>query len=144
MKLSTAFLALLPLLGSAIAQDEPPPVLPPSQDKPPAWLVDNPRRHPDRPVFRVGGGVTAPRTIFSPNPRYPEESRKAHQRGTVVLWLIVENDGLPSNLRLARSLGPDFDQSAIDAVKRWKFVPATKDGKPVAVQINVEISFKLY
>lgn len=144
MQPGAVILALPFLLGSAISQDEPPPVLPPSQNKPPAWLVDNPGRRPGRPVFRVGGGVAAPRAIFSPNPRYSEKARNAHQQGTVVLWLIVENDGLPSNVKVARSLNPDLNQLAIDAVKKWKFAPATKEGKPVAVMINVEVTFRLY
>lgn len=144
MKPSPTFLALALLLGSAFGQEEPPPVLPPSQDKPPAWLVDSPRQQPARPVFRVGGDVTAPRVLYSPNPKYPKASRKAHQQGAVVLWLIVSTKGLPRDVRIARGLTSELNEAAIDAVKQWKFDPATRDGKPVAVQINIEVSFRLY
>lgn len=95
-------------------------------------------------VFRVGGGVSAPRAVFTPDPEYSEEARKAKYQGTCVLWLIVGPDGRPRDIKVARTLGLGLDEKAIEAVKQWKFEPALKDGKPVAVQINVEVSFRLY
>jgi len=95
-------------------------------------------------VFRVGGGVSAPKALFAPDPEYSEEARKAKYQGVCVLWLIVAPDGRPRDIKVARSLGLGLDEKAIEAVKTWKFEPAMKDGKPVAVQINVEVSFRLY
>ncbi|HET7209693.1 MAG TPA: energy transducer TonB [Terriglobales bacterium] len=95
-------------------------------------------------VFRVGGGVSAPKAIYSPDPEYSEEARKAKYQGTCVLWLIVGPDGRPRDIKIARSLGLGLDEKAIEAVKNWKFEPAMKDGKPVSVQINVEVDFRLY
>lgn len=95
-------------------------------------------------VFRVGGGVSAPRSIFAPDPEYSEEARKAKYQGTCVLWLIVGPDGRPRDIKITRSLGLGLDEKAIEAVKQWKFEPAMKDGKAVAVQISVEVSFRLY
>jgi TonB family protein len=95
-------------------------------------------------VFRVGGGVSAPRALDTPDPEYSEEARKAKYQGTVVLWLIVDENGKPRDIKIARSLGMGLDQKAIEAVRRWKFEPAMKDGRPVAVQINVEVNFRLY
>ncbi|HWR36284.1 MAG TPA: energy transducer TonB [Clostridia bacterium] len=95
-------------------------------------------------IFRVGGGVSAPRALDTPDPEYSEEARKAKYQGTVVLWLIVGPDGQPRDVRVARSLGMGLDQKAVEAVRRWKFEPAMKDGRPVAVQINVEVNFRLY
>ncbi len=95
-------------------------------------------------VFRVGGGVSAPRVLENPSPDYSEEARKAKYQGTVVLWLIVDANGKPRDVRVARSLGMGLDQKAIEAVRLWKFQPAMKDGSPVAVQINVEVNFHLY
>ena len=95
-------------------------------------------------VFRVGGGVSAPRALQTPDPEYSEEARKAKYQGTVVLWLIVDQSGHPQNVRVARSLGMGLDQKAIEAVRQWKFEPAMKDGHPVSVQINVEVNFRLY
>ena len=95
-------------------------------------------------IFRVGGGVSAPRALFSPDPEYSEEARKAKYQGVVVLWLIVGPDGRPRDMKVVRPLGMGLDQKAIEAVRQWKFEPAMKDGKPVAVQINVEVNFRLY
>jgi protein TonB len=95
-------------------------------------------------VFRVGGGVSAPKVIYQPDPEYSEEARKAKYQGTCVLWLIVGPDGKPRDIKVARNLGMGLDEKAIEAVKQWKFEPALKDGRPVAVQINVEVSFRLY
>jgi protein TonB len=95
-------------------------------------------------AFRVGGGVSAPKAIYSPDPEYSEEARKAKFQGTCVLWLVVGPDGRPRDMRVQRTLGLGLDEKAIEAVKTWRFDPALKDGKPVAVQINVEVSFRLY
>jgi protein TonB len=95
-------------------------------------------------VFRVGGGVSAPRALYAPDPEYSEEARKAKYQGTCVLWLIVGPDGHPRDIRVVRNLGMGLDEKAIEAVKQWKFEPAMKDGRPVAVQINVEVDFRLY
>jgi TonB family protein len=95
-------------------------------------------------AFRVGGGVSAPKPIYSPDPEYSEEARKAKYQGVCILWLVVGPDGRPREIKVLRSLGLGLDEKAIEAVKSWKFEPALKDGKPVAVQINVEVSFRLY
>jgi periplasmic protein TonB len=95
-------------------------------------------------VFRVGGGVSAPKAIYNPDPEYSEEARKAKYQGTCVLSLIVGPDGKPRDIRVARSLGLGLDEKAIQAVNQWKFEPAQKDGRPVAVAINVEVQFRLY
>jgi periplasmic protein TonB len=95
-------------------------------------------------VFRVGGGVSAPRAVYSPEPEYSEEARKAKYQGTCVLSLVVGADGRPREMNVTRSLGLGLDEKALQAVKTWKFEPAMKDGKPVAVLISVEVEFRLY
>ena len=88
--------------------------------------------------------MSAPRILSDPEPEYSEEARKAKYQGVCVLWLVVGPDGRPRDIKVARSLGLGLDEKAIEAVKNWKFEPAMKDGKPVAVQINVEVNFHLY
>jgi len=95
-------------------------------------------------VFRVGGGVLAPRPISTPDPEYTDEARRAKYEGTCVLGMIVGPDGKPRDIRIQRGLGMGLDKKAIEAVQQWRFNPATKDGQAVAVQISVEVSFKLY
>src|SRR6202050_1411612 len=72
-------------------------------------------------VFHVGGGVSAPKAIYAPDPEYSEEARKAKFQGTCVLWLIVGPDGRVRDIHIARSLGLGLDEKAIEAVKQWKF-----------------------
>ncbi len=95
-------------------------------------------------VYRVGGGISAPTAISAPDPDYTEEARRAKKQGTCVLWLIVDSSGHPRDIRVARGLGFGLDAKAIEAVKQWKFQPALKDGKPVDVQISVEVEFHLF
>lgn len=95
-------------------------------------------------VFRVGGGVLAPRPIATPDPEYTDEARRAKYEGTCVLGMIVGPDGKPRDIRVQRGIGMGLDKKAMEAVQQWRFNPATKDGQPVAVQISVEVSFKLY
>jgi len=95
-------------------------------------------------VFRVGGGVSAPKEIYAPEPEYSEEARKVKHMGTVVLQLVVGSDGNPRDIRVVRTLGLGLDEKAIEAVRRWRFEPAKKDGKPVAALVSVEVDFHLY
>jgi len=92
----------------------------------------------------VGGGISAPKAISAPDPEYTEEARRAKAQGTCVLWLIVDSSGHPRDVRVARGLGYGLDVKAVEAVRQWRFDPSLKDGKPVDVQISVEVAFHLY
>jgi periplasmic protein TonB len=89
-------------------------------------------------------GVTVPEAIYSPEPSFSEEARKAKAQGIVLLLLVVGKDGHPYNIRLGQSLGMGLDEKAIEAVSRWRFRPATLNGEPVATQIAVQVDFHLY
>ncbi|HZU21479.1 MAG TPA: energy transducer TonB [Terriglobales bacterium] len=95
-------------------------------------------------IYSVGGGVSAPRIVFQPDPEYSDEARKAKYQGVVVLWCVVGADGRVRDIRVQRSLGMGLDQKAVEAVRNWKFEPARKDGTPVPVQVSVEVNFRLY
>ncbi len=84
-----------------------------------------------------------PRAIYSPDPAYDDASRKAKIEGTVRLQIIVTPDGNVRDAKVVKSLAEGLDKKAVETVSQWKFAPATKDGKPVAVQIAVECTFKL-
>ena len=94
-------------------------------------------------VYRVGGGVSAPKAIFAPDPKYSKEALKANDEGVCTVSLIITPDGNPRDVHVVRSLGMGLDEKAVEAVQRWKFQPSMKDGKPVAVAINVQITFHL-
>lgn len=95
-------------------------------------------------AYRVGRGVRIPKAISAPDPKYPEAARHEKRQGTVVLALIVDEAGKPSTITVMRPLGYGFDEKALGAVRTWTFEPATFQGKPVPVGINVEINFRLY
>lgn len=90
------------------------------------------------------GGVSPPHAIFDPEPEYPDEARKAKYQGTVLVWMIIEPSGETKDIRIVRPLGMGLDEKALAAISTWKFEPARKDGKPVAVMVNVEVTFRLY
>jgi TonB family protein len=96
-------------------------------------------------VFRVGDlHVTPPRATYSPEPEFSEIARRSNFQGSLSLDIIVDAKGQVSNVSIFRPLGMGLDESAVETVRQWRFTPAMKDGSPVAVQIYVEIDFRLY
>jgi TonB family protein len=94
-------------------------------------------------LYRVGGGVSAPVPLYRVEPEYSEEARKAKFQGTVVLSIVVDEQGNPKNFRVVRPLGLGLDEKAVEAVAKWRFKPAYKDGRPVPVMATVEVNFRL-
>jgi TonB family protein len=94
-------------------------------------------------VFRAGGGVSAPTLLFKVEPEYSEEARKAKYQGVVLLYVEVDPAGKAVNMRVLHSLGLGLDEKAMEAVKKWKFKPGVKDGRPVTVQAQIEVNFRL-
>ena len=94
--------------------------------------------------FPNASQITAPRAIYDPDPEYSEEARKAKQQGIVVLSLVVGPDGRPRDIRVVRPLGMGLDEKAIEALHKWRFEPGSKGGVRVAMQVNVEVTFRLY
>jgi len=86
---------------------------------------------------------TLPVLIYTKPPQYSEEARKAKWQGTATLSVDVDAFGEPTNIQVLRGLGLGLDQKAIDAVKQWRFRPGTKDGKPVTMQAQVDVIFRL-
>jgi TonB family protein len=93
-------------------------------------------------IARVSGGVSATRVIYAPQPDYSEKARKAGYRGTCVLQLVVDTKGMPQDIKVTRAIGMGLDEEAIEAVRKWRFKPAMKDGLPVRALINVEVSLR--
>lgn len=95
------------------------------------------------PVYKVGeDGVNAPVLVKEVKPRYTDDAKARGVQGTVEVAAIVKADGTVANdVRITRSLDADLDQQAIIATRQWTFKPGTKDGKPVDVQVNIELTF---
>jgi TonB family protein len=96
-------------------------------------------------LFRVGGGVSAPVPLNSVEAEFSDEARRAKYQGVCLISLIVDAQGNPQNPRVVRALGMGLDEKALEAVRKYKFKPAMKDGHvPVPVMITVEVNFRLY
>jgi periplasmic protein TonB len=95
-------------------------------------------------VMSVGGGVSAPRIIYSIDPEFSDEARRAKYEGVVVIQLIVDTHGLPQDIEVVRHLGMGLDGKAVEAVKQYKFKPAQYQGHAVPVRILIDVDFHLY
>jgi len=91
----------------------------------------------------VGGGISAPVLTHEEVPEFSEEARKAKFSGTVTIYIVVDQHGIPQNVRLMHGVGMGLDEKALEAVKLYRFRPAMEAGKPVAVDMNVVVTFQL-
>jgi protein TonB len=94
-------------------------------------------------ALRVGGDVKAPVAITRIEPQYTELARKARIEGIVIIEAIIDRNGNVTDARILKPLPLGLDQSALDAVKRWKFSPGTLGGQPVPVIYNLTVNFRL-
>jgi len=95
-------------------------------------------------VYHVGAGVSNPVLIYSPKPQFSQEALNARFQGMVIVGLIIDETGTPSDVHVVRPLGMGLDQKAIEAVKRYRFKPASFEGKPVRVEVNIQVPFVMY
>jgi TonB family protein len=96
-------------------------------------------------VYSPGvAGVSKPVAVFSPVAEFSDEARRQKYQGVCIVSIIVDARGYPVNPRVTRSLGMGLDEKALEAVQRYRFKPAMKDGKPVASFVSVEINFRMY
>jgi TonB family protein len=96
-------------------------------------------------LYKIGGGVSAPVPLFQPEAEFSDEARRAKYQGICLVGLIVDAQGNPQNIHVLRSLGMGLDEKAMEAVRKYKFKPAMKDGKtPVPVEVAIEVNFHLY
>ncbi len=94
-------------------------------------------------VYRIGGDVSQPTLVLKIEPEYSEQARKAKYSGTVLLSVIIDANGTPRDIHVVRPLGLGLDEKAVEAVSKWRFHPAMKGGKAVAVLAQVEVNFRL-
>lgn len=91
----------------------------------------------------IGGAVKAPQLVKRIEPSYSERYRETRIEGDVILELAIAEDGSIGEVHVRKSLVPDLDMAAVDAVRQWQFEPATRDGTPVPVVFRLTIHFKL-
>jgi periplasmic protein TonB len=95
-------------------------------------------------IYHVGGGVSNPILIYAPDPQFSDEARRAKYQGVCVVGLIVDATGDPQHVHIVRPLGMGLDEKAMEAVRQYKFKPAQFRGKNVAVEVNIEVNFRIY
>ena len=98
----------------------------------------------NRPVYLVSPGkIDPPKPIHMPDPEYTETARRQRLEGKTIMLVVVDEKGFPEVLEITKGLGEGLDLMALTAVAGWTFEPAMKGGEPVAVLINVEVTFRL-
>ena len=89
-------------------------------------------------------GYTPPHLLHSVDPEYSPEARAAKFSGICVVALTIDTQGNPINVHVEKSIGMGLDENAINAVKQYRFTPATQDGVPIAKRVHIEVNFKYY
>ncbi len=102
-------------------------------------------RAQDKTVYTPGDGVTLPQVVKQVGPQYTSEAMRQMIEGEVVLDVVVESDGAVGDVKVKQSLDVVYglDEEAIKAMKQWQFKPGMKDGKAVAVRVEVKMRFTL-
>jgi protein TonB len=108
-----------------------------------AASADPPQPVSERP-FHVGGNVRPPRVLSQPDPEFSQAARVQRISGNSQIYLVVEPDGTPDDIRIARPAGMGLDEKALEAVSQYRFAPATRDGQPVRVEIYIEVNFQIF
>jgi TonB family protein len=119
--MTAALLLLLAQAAPALAQEAPAAGLP----------------------YRVGGGVTRPEIVTSAKPVYTELARRARVTGTVIVEAVIDEQGTVTDVRVLKGLPMGLDRSAVEAIKAWKFKPATLEGRPVPVYYVLTVNFQI-
>ena len=94
-------------------------------------------------IHVVGGRVIAPEAIFHPAPAYPEAARRMRLQGTVIVQATIDTSGNVVDARALRGLGFGCEDAALEAIRTWRYRPATLDGRPVSVYLTVTVTFQL-
>lgn len=93
------------------------------------------------PPFKPKGVLSGPVATHEADPKYPPDLIAQHVQGQVILYAIIRKDGSIDSIQLVRSLEPQLDRNAIEALAQWKFRPGTRDGVPVDIEAVVYIPF---
>jgi TonB family protein len=93
------------------------------------------------PPYKKKTDLSGPVLKSKVDPKYPQSFVEAHVDGEVVLYAIIRKDGSVDSIQLVRSLDPQLDANSIDALARWQFTPATREGLPVELEAVVHIPF---
>jgi TonB family protein len=103
-----------------------------------------PELAPEIQPYKAGSDVSPPHALSTTDPEHTVIARQAGYQGIAVLWIVITESGTVQNVEIARPVGLGLDDKAVEAVKKWHFEPSRKGETPVAVQVKVEVSFRLW
>jgi protein TonB len=141
----------MPSAGSGAEQSERPQLVETAPPPPlPAPLDETMPAGPDAgtpvtpaAVALAPGDQPVPLSGQTPPPRYPAEALRRGQSGTVLVRVEVDATGAPAGVALVQRSGSrDLDRAAMEAVRKWRFMPAQRDGQAVAASLVIPIDFK--
>jgi TonB family protein len=93
--------------------------------------------------YRAGSGIAPPKLLREVKADYTDQARRAGIAGDVVLEIVVRRDGSVGDVKVLHGLGGGLNDRAAQAVRQWRFAPATRLGSPVDVIVEVSVEFKL-
>jgi TonB family protein len=93
--------------------------------------------------FRPGSGIEAPRLLREVKADYSEDARRRGLEGEVVMEIVVTRTGSVGDVKFLKRLGSGLDERAAEAVRQWRFAPATRRGQPVDVLVEVGVEFRI-
>ena len=105
----------------------------------PSALAD----HAQNKTLKINAAIMAGQKISGPNPTYPAQARADKVEGAVVLLVIINEEGVPTNIQVKQSVRGDLDESAVTAVRQWRWKPYLLNGNPVAVESTVTVNYSL-
>lgn len=106
-------------------------------------LVTTDRRYQGTGGNGDNGGVAAPVVVKKVDPRYPADARRERVEGVITLYAVIRTDGGVEDVAVVRGVDARLDQAAAEAFARWRFEPAEKSGRAIAVEVLIEIPFRL-
>jgi TonB family protein len=95
-------------------------------------------------IIEPGNSLQPPIALYGVRPEYPRRARKQRMRGVVEISFTVTRSGLPTELEILRHAARDLDESAVRAVRRFRFQPATMSGEPVPAHVTIDVTYRLF
>jgi TonB family protein len=107
------------------------------------WVMNFAQLDEGNPPFNhPKGTLSGPVLLSKVDPKYPQTQIKEHVDGEVVLYAIIRKDGTVDSIQLVHGIDPQLDKNSMDALARWVFRPAMREGQPVDLEAVVHIPFR--
>ena len=108
-----------------------------------SWILNFAQMDDYLPAYRrPKGKLSGPVPVRKVDPKYPQLAIKQHIDGEVILYAIIRQDGHVDSIQVVRSVDPELDRNAMEALSRWEFRPATREGQPVELEAVIHIPFR--